>query len=359
MYLLKCKIMKTYLYKTLQFTCMVLLAMVMLPACEKDKEGPAAPDKLEPEAAAADAILSLTGSGLSSVKTIVFETENILADFNPVFNSSGAIIFRVPADAVPGKQNIIFTKASGEQFKVSFTVLGLANIISVSNYNFTPGAELTLTGKNLDDVSKVVLHGTTTEVTIKSKTATTLVLTMPATTINRATLDITNKAGTAATSQEFVNMDNAYQIFTDGYKNDFVDASWGDPGTISTTIVKNGASSVFKNYQKGNWHLIQFASWNTGVTYSADYKFLTFWIKGGSKEYTLYVTGDQRTGGFGNGDRSAPIVVPANEWKYFKLPLEPLGLWAKGNIFKQLGFWIPGPDDQDEKIYYDDVMIIK
>lgn len=105
------------------------------------------------------------------------------------------------------------------------------------------------------------------------------------------------------TTQEFVNIDQAYKIFTDEYHNGFGDGSWGDPGTISTEIFKTGTASVFKKYAQGNWHLINFANWWPGAPKDPDFKFLTLWIKGASTDQTLYLTSDKRTAGFGNSDR--------------------------------------------------------
>jgi len=241
---------------------------------------------------------------------------------------------------------------------VPFNVLGLPAITEVSNYNFSAGANITLTGKNLGDVSKVVFRGQTAELQIVSKTETTLTVKMPATSLAQTKLDITNEAGTITTAQEFVCIDNAFLIFTDDYQNGFVNGSWG-PAEVSATFAKSGTKSFKATYVKGNWSADGFANWDPGIPYSADYKYLSFWVKGGVESHTFYITGDQRAGGYGNSDRTAPIEVPANVWSYFKIKLSDLELWKKGGPFKQLGFWIPGPDNQDETIYFDDVIFIK
>lgn len=313
---------------------------------------------LDPKEAAANDVLTLTGSGLSNIQSIVFDKGMVPAAFNPNFNTDKAVIFRVPDTAYGGPQNIIFTKTNGQTFSVGFSVIALATISDVSNYNFTSGGNVTITGNNLDDVSKVVLTGTQTEATIVSKTKKELVVSFPQTDMSRATLDITNASGTVTTTQEFVNMDKALVIFADDYMNGFQNASWG-PAAVSTTVAKSGTSSFAATYNKGNWSADGFANWYPGLDYAADYKFLTFWVKGGSIDYTLYVTGDQRAGGYGNADQSAPVIVPANVWTYFKIPLSTLDLWNKGSNFKQLGFWIKGPDAQDETFYFDDVMLVK
>lgn len=337
-----------------------------LLSCEKDEvvggKASSSPmvDSVSPGVAASKAVITISGSGLGGIQTIVFDSGKVNAPFNPVFNTDNAIIFRVPVDAIPAKQNIVMTNSLGKQIIVPFQVLGLPTITDVSNYNWsTQYNRITLTGKNLDDVTEVTFVNGSETVNIISKTKTSLELEFPVTTVTRSRLNITNQAGTITTTQEFVDIDNAYPIFTDNYGNpDISNGSWG-PAAVSTTVYKTGTASFAATYQKGNWSADGFASWNTGIAYLADYKYLSFWLKGGSRDYTLYITGDQRSGGYGNSDQSAPISVPANVWTYYKIELSTLKLWEKGNTFKQLGWWIKGPDAQDETFYFDDVIFVK
>ncbi len=351
-------------FKTCIVLMVVLLSISILPSCGKeDNKGSEATsnpkvDMIDPGRGASNEVLTVTGDGIGGVTSIMFDKDSIPASFNPNFNTDHALIFRIPTDAVPGEQNIVFKNGIGIEFKVAFNVLGLPTITDVSNYNFNAGTDITLTGKNLSDVSKVVLRGQTEELQIVSKTSTALTVRMPATALTQTKLDITNEAGTITTTQEFVSLDNAFLIFTDDYHNGFVSGSWG-PTEISTTFSKSGTSSFKTTYVKGNWSANGFANWDPGVPYSADYKFLSFWVKGGVETHLFYITGDQRAGGYGNSDKTAEISIPANVWTYFKIKLSDLELWKKGGAFKQLGFWIPGPDNQDETLYFDDVILIK
>lgn len=313
-------------------------------------------EKITPALAASNAVLTLTGKGLGGIQYITFSKGNVRGVINSTFNTDNTLIFRVPAEAIPGNQDIIFKNSLGVEVKVPFNVLGFATILDVSNYNFTRGSEITLTGKNLDDVSRVVLSGTTTEVSIKSKSATSLVLTMPSTTLAQSTLSITNGAGTTVTTQEFVSLDNAFKIFTDGYDNGFQDASWGAGGTVSKTVFKTGTASVYKDYAAGNWHQLGFG-WNP--TPNNGYKFLSFWIKGGSKDMELFISSQTSKSGFASFDEPTKIAVPANVWTYFKIPVAKLDLWATGTAFNQIGWRIKGPDGGDERFYLDDIIFIK
>lgn len=341
------------------------MAFLLLVSCTKDKDyqlsqpsDNPSPNAITPGEASANDVVTLTGSGLGGVMTIVFERDSVLARFNPAFNTDNAVIFRIPEDAIPSTQKIVFTNRAGKQFSVSIKVLGNPIVSSVSNYNFAKDSIITLTGKNLSDVTKVAFADAGTDVTIVSKTNTTLTVKMPATTLTRTFLKVTNGTGTITTTQEFVNVDKAYVIFADTYGAGIENGSWG-PAEISTTVFKSGNASFAATYKKGNWSADGFAAWSNGFTYSADYKYMTFWVKGGSTELTFYLTGDQRSIGYGNSDRNTPITVPANVWTYFKLPMSSIDLWNKGTLSKQLGFWIAGPDTQDETIYIDDVFFVK
>jgi hypothetical protein len=336
-------------------------------SCEKDKDG--SPDvaagnmsagTIAPGEAGGGELITLTGSGIGQIRSIVFEKNEVPASFLPTLNTATNLIFHVPDTAFGGPQNVIFTNVDGKKLSVPFTVLAFASVSSVSNYNFTEGTQITLTGNNLEDVSKVIFTGTTQEITVVSKSRKTLVIKMPATDVARASLDITNSTGKSTTTQEFVNLDKALKIFTDSYGPDYGDNSWGDGATISSTEFKSGTKSITKTYAKGNWHVFGFANWWPGTASDPSYKYFSFWVKGAAADHILYITGDKKAGGgFGNGDQSSPVNVPANVWTYFKIPLSDLKLWQNGSPFNQIGFWIKGPDNQDEKFYLDDVIITK
>jgi hypothetical protein len=346
--------MKKNIFKILMVT---LVLASGLYSCDEDKSLNPSVAEITPVQGASNELLTLTGSDLDDILTIHFETGNVKAEFNSNFNTGSAILFRVPAEAVPGTQNIILTNKSGTQFTVPFNVLGFASITDVSNYNFQENTEITLTGKNLADVEKVVFAGTETEVAIVSKSATSLTLKFPATTLNETTLTITNAAGESTTTQSFVAIDNAFQLFTDDYAAGYQDASWG-PSGISTTEFKNGTASKFIQYNKGNWSQDGFG-WTD--TPNDDYKFLSFYIKGASADYDLYIWSAASPGGFDTFDDFKKITVPANVWTYFKIPVSSLKIFGTNGTtsWNQIGWRIKGPDSQDETFHLDDVILIK
>ncbi|MCO5237431.1 MAG: hypothetical protein M9933_14290 [Chitinophagaceae bacterium] len=352
-----------YKYLAIAFSFLLLFA-----ACSKEDQRDGSPQTkpgnmtfagIDKDSASSGSLLTVKGEGLGDIRTIVFDKNNAPSDFYSTLNTESAVLFRIPDTAAGGDQNIVLTNSAGKSLSIPFRVLAYPAINTVSNYNFSEGTELTLTGLNLGDVTKVVFAGSTAEVEIVSAESKSLVIKMPAAAaINRSALAVTNGTGTIITTQEFVNTDNAYAIFTDDYQNGYGDGSWGDGGKIYTDVFKSGTASVGKTYAAGNWHLIGFANWWPG-TANDNYKYLTVWIKGASTDQTLYLTGDKRPAGFGNADRSTPLNVPANVWTYFKIPIADANLWATGDPFFQLGFWIAGPEGQDETFYFDDILLVK
>ncbi len=342
--------------------------LFFMAACSKEDFNDGSPkttpgemifSSIDKDSASSGQLLTLKGKGVGDIRTIVFDKNNTPAGFYPTLNTESAILFRVPDTVLGGAQNIILTNSAGKSMTVPFKVLAYATVSGVSNYNFTAGSQITLTGNNLDDVSKITFSGSTVPITILSQSKKELTIELPAADINRAKLDIVNNTGTITTTQEFVNIDKAYQIFTDAYGDGWSDNSWGDGAKIYTNVFKTGTASVGKTYAKGNWHLIDFVNWWPGAAKDPAYKFLTVWIKGGSADQTLYLTSDKRPAGFGNSDRSTPLNVPANVWTYFKIPIADANLWATGDTFNQLGFWIAGPEGSDETFYFDDLLLVK
>src|SRR5882757_453145 len=218
----------------------LLAAVLFFASCHKDNNGMSNPQSkgIAPDSASGGNVLTLTGSDLGDMRSIVFDNGNVPATFNPNFNTTSAVVFRVPDTANGGTQHIVFTNSIGKTLSVAFKVLDYPNVTDVYNYNFSANSQITLTGNNLGDVTSVVLANTTTAATIVSKSKKQLVIKMPATTLTRTKITITNVSGSLTPSYEFVNMDQAFVFFADNYGNGEQDASWGDAGAISTTVFK-------------------------------------------------------------------------------------------------------------------------
>lgn len=302
---------------------------------------------------------AIIGTNLASVTTVSFNGLSVY--FNKALGSDSTILVSIPKNtpAGPTQSNTLSVTTLYGKVDYKFSILlPPPTVTEASNYNFSANAEITLTGIGLASVTDIQLGTSTAKATILTKNDTELTLKMPSSTLTSTTLLLTYPGGQVAPKQVYVNLDQAYKLFTEDYGTDWSGNFWGS-GEISSAAAKSGVKSLKLNYAKGNWSANGVANWSVGLPSTGGYNYLSFYIKGGSQDYTLYITGDKRAGGYGNGDQSAPITVKANVWNYYKIPLSTLGLWATGSPSNTLGFWIKGPDAQDESFYIDDWILVK
>jgi hypothetical protein len=302
---------------------------------------------------------AIIGTNLASVTTVSFNGVSVY--FNKALGSDSTILVGIPktTPAGPTQSNTLSVTTLNGKVDYKFSILlPPPTVTDVSNYNFSNGSEITLTGIGLASVTDVQLGTSTVKATISSKSDTQLTIKMPGATSTSTTLLLIYSGGQVALKQVFVNLDQAYKFFTEDYGTDWSGNFWGS-GEISSATAKSGVKSLKLTYAKGNWSANGVANWNVGLPGNGGYTYLSFYIKGGTQDYTLYLTGDKRATPYGNGDQSTPITVKANVWNYYKLPLSSLGLWATGSPSNTLGFWIKGPDAQDESFYIDDWVLVK
>lgn len=325
-------------------------------------------------------LYAIRGSNLASTTKIEINGVNVI--FNRALSSDEGVIFSVPQNVPtiqPQANKLVLTTLNGT-VSYDFTVLPPPPTIStLSNYNFSANSQIILRGIGFSSVSAVKLRATNEVVTIVSKVDTQLVIKMPASTANRSSLVYTytsgpNTGAQAGSRQEFINIDKAYQVFANNdFQNGWADASWTGPSGRSTATSKSGTASIVATYPAGAWQVEGWANWNTGMAYDPAYKFLTFWVKGGTVDHELVLVGDQMAGGYGqvqnaNAYAAQKIKVPAKVWTYFKIPLaapsstdvNSLNFWKNGTNAKQLGFFLQGQTgDVNETYYFDEVMFVK
>jgi hypothetical protein len=316
-------------------------------------------------------LYAIMGQNLGSVKEVDFN--GLSAYFNPALGSDKTILVTIPQNTPSGsdKSNTITVITTHGTATFKFIVLAPPPTISdVSDYNWYAGSQITLTGIGFASVTAVKLSGTGDACTIVSKTDSVLTLTMPTSTANRANLVFTYGSGTVTSSQEFVDLDNAYQIFTDDFQNSWGDASWSGPSGRSTATAKTGVASYVITYPAGGWKIEGAANWWPGFTYDPSYTYLSFYIKGGTVDHTLVLVGDQMDGGYSQNTSSTAwkVSVPAHVWTYYKIALgapsstdaKLLNYWKNGTTAKQLGFFLQGQSgDVDETMYLDDLIFVK
>ncbi|MES1249708.1 MAG: hypothetical protein ABUL46_03445, partial [Chitinophaga rupis] len=261
------------------------------------------------------------GTNLGSATTVAFN--NVSAYFNRSLMTDNSIIVQIPSTVptlgVEAIDTLAITTLHGV-VRYKFTVLSPPPTVTAwSDYDFWEGSQITLTGVGFAGVTSIGLTGTSATVTIVSQTDKQLVLEFPATTVNRASLVFSYTAGgdakTLTSTQELVDLDNAYTIF---YKSDFqntwFDNSWSHPSGTSTEATHSspGSASIRANYPAGGWQIEGWAGWNSpdgGLPYSADFKYLTFWVKGGTADHTLVLVGEKMALGYGQVQLSAAAAI--------------------------------------------------
>lgn len=297
-------------------------------------------------------VIFLQGSGLGSVRSIIFSNDSVPASFNPTFNSDKAVIFRVPDTALGGLQNIILTNSTGKQVVVPYTVIAKPTVTTAYPVDFQAGSTITLTGSNFEDVDSVYAQGDSTHLaTIVSKDHHNLVLTMPSISISNVSLVIHNAYGKTVPSTSFLNLDGSdsnapFLFFTDNFGPVIGNWSWCTTA-VSTAYSVVGTSSLLATYSLNSWGAISLYC-GTPVT-CANYSYLTFYVKGGTASEQINVASE-------NGGSTSTITVPASVWTYFKLPVSS---FLSGVTLTRLDFQIQGPTDAQQTLYFDDIALVK
>jgi hypothetical protein len=262
-------------------------------------------------------------------------------------------------------------------FTFSDGLIGFPVTTGASEYNFVGGEHYTIYGSNLKDVSKVVYTGTTTPLTINFTTPDSIGITLPTPDANfiQNSVDITTPVTTATTSFEFVNVNNAVVIFADDYAPGYVDANHWLVFNKTTSVAKRGTASLAALYPSQGYAvggIKNVISQNGGFIFDPSYQYISFWVKGGTQDNTIYLSSGADWDNVGGGlqiplsnstspSQSLAIAVPANKWLYCKIPISTARLWASSpsTPFSILGWSITGPSGADQTLYYDDVIFIK
>lgn len=341
-------------FKGISTLAIFAFAIFAVASCEKDTDGsadssPGNPTMtgITPNEAAGGTVVTITGSGLGGMRTIVFDKNNVPASFQPNLNSANSILFRVPDTAFGGQQNIILTNADGKTLSVPFKVIALPTVAEIYPLEFEAGTQVTITGNNLSDVTSVVIDGTTDQATIVSKDRKMLVITMPATTVNRAKLKITNSSGERVIDKEMFYIPNAVVIFTEGWGPGMHDWSWAGTHDVATGTAYHGTKSFRVVYSANGWQGASIHRDDPRINMS-NYTYLTFWAKGGTADINMQVWSEQ-------GGSKVTITIPANVWTYFKMPIQG---HMDGLMLERLNLQAVGPA-ANQTIYFDNILFVK
>lgn len=325
----------------------------------------------------------LLGSNLGTTTNIAINGVTIY--FNRAFSSDHSVIFQIPTTVPyvqPQPNTIVVTTLYGKVTYKFTTLPPPPTITAVTDYDFWANSQITLTGKGFASVSAVSLRATKDAMKIVSQNDSTLVLQAPATSAaTESTLLFKYTSGSNPNAQTasttiFNDLDNGYVIFyQNSFQNSWGDNSWSHPSGVQTGTAHafGGTSSLEASYPSNAWQIEGWVNWWPGLAYDPSYKYLTFWVKGGSVDQTLTLVGDKAPGGYGQVQPASgsiqQIDVPPGVWTYYKIPLASsqsstslttLNFWATGSPSNELGFFLKGQSsDPNEAIWFDEVAFIK
>lgn len=304
----------------------------------------------------------IKGSNLGTTSKIAINGVSIY--FNRALSSDKSVVFNLPTSipyVQPQPNTIVVTTLHGSVTYKFTTLPPPPTIVSETTNDFTAGSTITLTGKGFASVSSIKLKATGDVVTVVSQNDSTVVMKMPQTTATQTNLLFTYTSGTNTGAQTispnvFNDLDNAaYQVFLDNYGTGIYANSWG-PSGISTAVAKTGTSSFSVSYPKGNWWI---GGWGFNTPLANNYKLLTFWVKGGVDDEVLNFISASGNGGYGNSDQTFTITVPKAVWTYFQIDVSKTDMFATAQTTSAFGFYIRGPNNNDEVMYFDDVVFWK
>ncbi|MET0635317.1 MAG: IPT/TIG domain-containing protein [Chitinophagaceae bacterium] len=275
--------------------------------------------------------LTITGTNLDLVKQVLFT--GVPAPVT-VFVSQTAtqIVIKVPASASKGKISLVAASGVATQSAGDLDV-SLPEVSLIAPNPIDPGANLTITGTNLDLVTSVSFVGAAAAVTsFVSQSATELVVAVPAGTLKgKLTLGVLNSTIMVETPQLLeLNgglpplADFTFPIYTDGLHNPFQDWSFTDTHDFnSTAVVRQGTKSILAVYAANGYQGITFYAPTEMPT--AGYTILEFSVYADASmdgKKLQVVTNDLNNG------LKPQVTIVGGEWTTFNVTLQSMGGFA-------------------------------
>jgi len=269
--------------------------------------------------------ITINGTYMNWIKEIWFTKDLVVRDSDFVSKSLNQIVLKVPVNAKTGPLTI--NTGGTKPMAVTSTndlIIVLPAITSFAPIPVERGANLTITGTNLDLTKEVRVKGATAPITVfVSKSATQLVFTVPPLTTKGKITLVAYSLVTVESSANLLIVGDlpdlaplAYAIYEDALINGWQDWGWSRTADFANTEnVRDGNKSIKLSYT-GNWGALKFA--NASVS-TATYSELTFSVFGTTG------TGGKKIHVQPSGGANYTITIEEGKWVEYKLTKAQIG----------------------------------
>lgn len=229
---------------------------------------PVAGDAILERLVAPGATAVLGGQNMDKVTKVVIggvECDAVYAD--------GAVTYTLPADMAAGTYQLTLKDADGFEYGAGYTTVSAASVVSAAAFSGKPGAELVLTGLNLDKVQSLMIGETAC--TIVSKAAGALTFKLPEVAAGQYELTGLDASGAPV---NFINGSQMQDKATVNVTSEevlwegshYVD--WGSPFNALQTSIKEhlAPGRILRAYVNGNGQGAATTAWWNNFTTCQD-----------------------------------------------------------------------------------------
>jgi hypothetical protein len=283
--------------------------------------------------------ITITGNFMNWISQVWFSKDLLVTQF--VSKSLTQLVVKVPTEAKSGP--LVINTGGVKPLSITSDKDLIVTLPAITSFGPIPvdiGANLTITGTNLDLTKEVRVKGATAPITtFVSKSATQLVLKVPPLT-SKGLITLVAYSGVTIESQQKLLIvgdlpDLApvkYAFYEDVLMNGWSDWGWGGPRDFNNTEnVRDGDKSI-KVSCNGSWGAVYLGGGNVDLSAYSEFTFALFG-KPGTNGKVLQVSA--------NWGGSYDITIQEGKWVEYKLTKANLGNPTKITdlVFKETG-WV-------------------